>query len=120
MVEALSVETFRGSGLFTVVEDSRGSFPAEYLLQITIRRFEAEYGGEPGAPVVHVSLECMLGRQPNRELLASFIAESTESAAGNKLSAVVAAFERAADSALATAAERTATAIRTSTSRSPP
>jgi ABC-type uncharacterized transport system auxiliary subunit len=120
VVESLAVQTFRDSGLYRTVEDSRGSFPADYLLQITIRRFEADYTEQAGTPVIHVTLDCLLGRQTSRELVATFVAESSQSVAANRLGSVVAGFEQAADTALTTAAERAATAIRTSTARAPP
>ena len=47
VVEALAVETLRGSGAWTAVNDSQGAFPADYYLQIAIRRFEADYTSAP-------------------------------------------------------------------------
>jgi cholesterol transport system auxiliary component len=120
VVESLAVQTFRDSGRFRTVEGSRGSFPADYLLQITIRRFEADYSEQSDTPVIRVTLDCILGRQASRELVATFVAESSQSAAANRLSSVVGGFEQAADTALAAAAERAASAIRTSTSRGAP
>jgi ABC-type uncharacterized transport system auxiliary subunit len=120
VVEALAVQTLRGSGLYGMVEDSHGAFPTDYLLQITIRRFEADYSEQAGAPIIHVTLDCLLGRQTSRELIASFVAESTQSVGTNRMASVVAGFEQAADAALATAAERTSAAIKTSTVRPPP
>jgi cholesterol transport system auxiliary component len=119
VVEALSVDTFRMSGAWSSVGDSRSSFPADYILQITIRRFEADTT-QGSAPVAHVSLDCMLGRRTDRELIASFAVEAAENASENRLGAIVAAFERAANAALATAAEHAATAVRTSPGRPPP
>jgi cholesterol transport system auxiliary component len=120
VVQALAVETFRATGAWSSVEDARLSIPAHYLLEITIRRFEADYMAQAGAPVVHVSLDCALVQRVDRALVASFSAESSASATENRLGAVVDAFERAVNQALATAAERSATAVRTSKVRSPP
>ena len=121
MVEALTVEALRATGDWTAVEDSRSSFNAEYYLQITIRRFEADYTEQPdAAPVAHVSLTCELGRRIDRELIASFVAEGAAPAAQNRLSAVVAAFEQASATALTSAAQRAAAAVRTSQAHSPP
>ena len=118
VVESLAVDTLRASGAWSAVEDSHSSFVADYYLQITIRRFEADYTEQP-APVVHVSLSCMLGRRADRELIAAFPAEASASAAANHLSSVVAAFQQAADAALAAAAARAGEALRTSPDRSP-
>ncbi|HEX4649229.1 MAG TPA: ABC-type transport auxiliary lipoprotein family protein, partial [Steroidobacteraceae bacterium] len=43
MVEALAVEALRSSGAWSSVEDSTSPFPSEYLLQVAVRRFEADY-----------------------------------------------------------------------------
>jgi len=67
-----------------------------------------------------VSLTCELGRRIDRELIASFVAEGAEHAAQNRLSAVVAAFEQASATALTSAAQRAAAAVRTSQAHSPP
>ena len=41
VVEELTVESLRESGSWSDVQSSESSFPAEYLLQIRIRRFDA-------------------------------------------------------------------------------
>ena len=53
VLEALAVETLRGTGPWTAVHDSRGAFPADYFLQIAIRRFEADYTRELIAAIPH-------------------------------------------------------------------
>jgi len=114
VVEQLAAESLRRSGHWGNVEDSRGAFPTAYLLQLRIRRFEADYAGEAGAPMVRVAFDCWVGRSDARALLASFSVERTEPAAENRVRAVVAAFERAADEALGEVAERTAAAVKPS------
>ncbi len=122
VVEALAVDTLHAWGGWAAVNDASGQFASDYLLQITIRRFEADYTGAGPAPKVHVSLDCSVARRDTRELLASFIVEGSAEAHENHLSAVVAAFEAAANTALTAMAERTAAAadVKTSTSPSPP
>jgi cholesterol transport system auxiliary component len=119
LLETLTVDTLRGTGVWSVVQDSRSGFPADYYLQITIRRFEADYtdgaaGADGNPPTVHVSLNCVVGRRADRELITSFVAEAAESSGENRLAAVVEAFERATNKALATVAERTVEAVKTS------
>src|SRR5207249_1820436 len=58
VIEALAVETLRGSGDWSSVEDSTSPFPSDYLLQVAVRRFEADYTTRGGAPEVHVMLDC--------------------------------------------------------------
>jgi cholesterol transport system auxiliary component len=112
LVEQLTADTFRGTGAWRAVEDSSGVWSADYFLQLDIRRFEADYSGGSGPPVVHVVFDCTLGRRGGHdELVTSFVAQRAVIAEQNRLSAVVAAFERAADEALAEAAERSQAAI---------
>jgi cholesterol transport system auxiliary component len=101
LVETLAIEKLRASGMWQSVGDSSSVFPADYVMQLTVRRFEADYGTDVGtAPVVRVVLDCMLGRREGREVIATFLAEGSAPAAANKLSAVVAAFETASNAAL--------------------
>lgn len=120
VVESLAVERLIGTGLWSVVQDSRSSFPGDYTLQITVRRFDADYTQDPNAPTVHVALDCVLGRRMDRELLAAFSAEVNEQSTENRLSSVVQAFEVATNKALSTIAERTTESVRTSRDPSPP
>jgi ABC-type uncharacterized transport system auxiliary subunit len=112
LVEALAVETLRASGAWSSVEDSASPFPSDYLLQLHVRRFDADYGEGGGAPVVHVVLDCIVGRRQGREVLATFTATGTAAAAANRQGEVVAAFEQAAGAALVALAQQTEQAVR--------
>jgi cholesterol transport system auxiliary component len=111
VIEALTVETLRASGSWTAVQDSSSAFPSDYLLHIVIRRFEADYSGNPAAPEVHVSFDCTIGKRAGREVMASFVAEGTASASANRLGDVVSAFEIAANKALDSVAARTSQVV---------
>jgi cholesterol transport system auxiliary component len=99
-LQSLAIEALRASGKFRIVQADHATFAAEQVLQIEIRRFQAEYAGE-GAPVVHVQLLATLGRRNDRSVLAIANAESSVPAAENRMQAVVAAFQKAAAAALA-------------------
>ena len=114
VVETLAIDTLRASGSWSTVQDAPSPFLADYLLQINIRRFEADYTGGGEAPKVYVTLDCTIARRLGRELLTSFVAEGMAEAETNRMSAVVAAFEKAANAALATMAERSTEAVKTS------
>ena len=114
VVEALAADTLRSSGAWSTVQDSASAFSSDYLLQIVIRRFEAEYSSSSTAPEVHVVLDCTVGRRAGREVIDSFIAEGSSSAAANRLADVVTAFEDASNKALDEIAVRTAQAVKTS------
>jgi cholesterol transport system auxiliary component len=115
VVEELTVEALRASGLWSDVQSSESSFPAEYLLQVRIRRFDADYETSSAAhaaapPQVRVVLDCTLGRRSGREVIATFVAEGSASASDNKLGDVVAAFEVATNMALSSVVARVADA----------
>ncbi len=111
VVETLAVDVLRASGSWSTVQDSNGAFSSDYLLQIVIRRFEADYSGGSGPPEVHVVLDCTVGRRTGREIVASFVAEGSAVAAANRLTEVVAAFEDASNKALGEIAAHTAQAV---------
>jgi len=102
LVGSLAVETLRDSRHWSSVEDAESPFPADYLLQISIRRFDADYsGGVDAPPTVRVTLDCTLGQEEGRVIVASFVASGSAVAAANRLSDVVAAFQQATDAAMA-------------------
>ena len=117
MVEALAVETLRASGDWQSVQDSGSPFTSEYLLSISIRRFEADYTRGRAAPQVEVVLDCTLGARAGRELVTSFVAEGHAVAAGDRMTEVVAAFETASSAALVSLSEQAAAATRASAER---
>ena len=114
VVESLAVDTLRTTGAWTTVQDSGSAFSSDYLLQIVIRRFEADYSASGGAPAVHVVMDCTVGRRSGREVIGSFVAEGSSTAAANRLGDVVSAFEEAANQALADIAAHTAQVVRSS------
>jgi len=107
MLEALTVETFRNTNALRGVQDSLSPFAGDYFLQLSVRRFEADYSRGGVAPEVRIVLDCTVGARRGRETLVSFVAEGTAPAADNRLGAVVAAFETATNTALATVTQRT-------------
>ncbi|MDE2137008.1 MAG: membrane integrity-associated transporter subunit PqiC [Gammaproteobacteria bacterium] len=111
MVEALAAQTLRAAGEWQSVQDSASAFPPEYVLQISVRRFEADYTAG-GAPQVEVVLDCTLGARQGRELVATFVAAGSAPAASDHMREVVAAFERASGTALASLESQTAAAAR--------
>jgi cholesterol transport system auxiliary component len=111
LLEALAVETLNASGSWGSVQSSENAFPSDYVLQIRIRRFEADYTGGSSAPVAHVVLDCIVGRREGREIIATFVAEGSAPAAANRLHEVVAAFEDATSTAMASLTTRTSAAV---------
>ena len=112
MVEALAVETLHATGDWQSVQDGASPFTSEYLLWISVRRFEADYSHRHAAPEVEVMLDCTLGARQGRELVASFVAEGSAPAAADRMGDVVGAFEIASNAALSSLAQQTAAAAR--------
>jgi len=111
VIGSLAVDTMRAAGVWTNVQDAGSAFSSEYLLQIVIRRFEADYSAGGSAPEVHVVLDCTVGRRAGREVIGSFAAEGSATAGANRLGEVIGAFEVAANHALADIAVHTMEAV---------
>jgi len=94
MLQSALVESFQESGRLRSVQGDTGRFPATHTLVIEVRRFEADYTAG-GVPVAEVALAVTLGRNSDRQVLASFIAASRENASENRQTSVVAALDAA-------------------------
>jgi len=112
VVESLLVQALRASGAWASVEDTASPFPSDYLLQTSVRRFEADYTSGAAAPVVYVTIDCLIGRGEGRDVIANFSVSASAPASDNRLSEVVAAFEQASGTALNSLASQTAQAVR--------
>lgn len=118
LIESLVTQTLRAADEWSSVADAESPFPADYLLQISIRRFDADYSaGTDAPPTVHVTLDCTLGAEERRTVVASFVAEGSATAGANRLSDVVAAFQQATDQALASLSRQALAAAQGAASR---
>ena len=81
MLQSALVESFQESARLRSVQGDAGRFPATHTLVIEVRRFEADYTAG-GVPVAEVALAATLGRNSDRQVLASFIAASRENCGG--------------------------------------
>jgi ABC-type uncharacterized transport system auxiliary subunit len=95
---AFAVRSMAG-GFATVAGNERGVGSGDFELLLTARHFEAVHE-DGGAPVVRVTLECLLVATVPRRVLGSCDAEAREPAAENRMVAIVQAYERAAQRAL--------------------
>ena len=119
LIETLAVQTLSASGQWATVMDSRSPFPSNYLLQLAVRRFDADYSGGGAAPEVHVVIDCIIGRREGRDVVATFVAAAAATAAANRLTDVVTAFEQATGTALAALSQQAAQAARADRERDP-
>ena len=114
MVESLAVQTLRASGDWASVQAAGSPFPSDFLLQVTLRRFEAQYTQDGVAPEVHVVLDGVLGRRDGSDVVSTFEVAGSATAAANRMGEVVSAFEQATNAALAALAQQTLAAVRAS------
>ncbi len=101
VVHDLAVQAFAtGAHLRNVSADS-SAFVSGYWVEIEVADFQAEYSALGSPPTVHVHMSARLGRAADRRMLEGFDASARETASANRLSAIVEAYERAADAVLA-------------------
>jgi cholesterol transport system auxiliary component len=100
VVQDLAVQEIHvNPGLHNVSGDS-SVFASAYWLEIEIADFQAEYSESGGAPTVHVRLQARLGSSSDRRVIARFEPNIYETAGDNRMSAIIEAYNRAADKAL--------------------
>lgn len=111
MLQQLLVGALTADGRFATVISTPSRVPADLLLDVELRRYEAVYTADGVAPTVRVAMQVTLvsTRPPRR--VASFPAEGSATAAENRRAAVVAAFE----AATAQAVEAAVNGVRTAT-----
>ena len=111
LIQELAVQEFHASGGVRNVSGDASVFSSGYWLEIEVADFQAEYpaggqgSGAGGAassdpPSVHVHLIARIGSSGERRIIARFEAESRQPAASNRMSAIVDAYNRAANQAL--------------------
>jgi cholesterol transport system auxiliary component len=101
VVQDLAVQEIHSNPGLRNVSADVSVFASAYWLEIEIADFQAEYPASGGAPTVHVHLQARLGSSADRRVIARFEPNVYETAADNRMSAIVDAYNRAADKALA-------------------
>jgi cholesterol transport system auxiliary component len=96
-LQPLIVQAVRAAGRFASVQSESGPFASDYLLQVEIQQFAAVYSGDvkTSLPTVQVRLVATLGRGADRSVLRTFAIEESVPVSSNRMSAVIAAFNRA-------------------------
>lgn len=111
VVQTLLVNSLEDQRLFRSVTTEQARVAGDYVLDVEVRDFQAEYASDNEAPTVHVNMMGRLIRVVDRELVASVTAEAKSRATDNRMGAVVAAFEAAAQKVAVELAQKTATAV---------
>lgn len=100
MLQQQLVRALSADGRFATVVAAPSRVPADLLLDVELRRFEAVQASPGAAPVVRVELQVSLVDSRKSVRLASFGATGAATAAAHRRTAVVAAFERATGEAV--------------------
>jgi cholesterol transport system auxiliary component len=101
VVATLAVQSLAGAGGFAnVAEAGRAGVASDFELLLVVRHFEAAYEGLGAAPVIQVAFDCTLTGGAPRRVLGRCDATASEPAEDNRMGAIVAAVETAAQRAL--------------------
>lgn len=111
IVQTLLVESFEDQQLFRSVTAEQSRVSSDYVLDVSVRDFQAEYASENDAPTAHVTIVGRLIRVSDRQLVQTFAATAQSKASDNRMGAVAAAFETAAQKVVLELARKTATAV---------
>ncbi len=101
VLQDLAVQELRSRANLRTVSSDASVFASTYWLEIEVLDFQAEYTSATAAPTVRVQLLARLGGSGDRRILAQFAASAQQPAAENRLTAIVDAYELAADAAFA-------------------
>ncbi|MGH8264085.1 MAG: ABC-type transport auxiliary lipoprotein family protein [Steroidobacterales bacterium] len=94
VIQNVVVASLQNTGRLRGVQRDLANFRPDFVLQLDVRAFQAEYA-DGGAPHVRVDLIATIGRLNERRSVLSFAAVSDEPAAANTMTEVTAAFDRA-------------------------
>jgi ABC-type uncharacterized transport system auxiliary subunit len=101
VIQQLVVQQFHATANLRNVSVEASVFAGNYWLEIEVADFQAEYSAAAAPPVVHVHFLARVGTSADRHMLAVFDANAQAAATANRMSAIVDAYNRAADQALA-------------------
>jgi cholesterol transport system auxiliary component len=101
VLQDFAVQEFHTHANLRTVSGDASVFPSAYWLEMEVTDFQAEYTSTAAAPTVHVQILARVGNSGDRRVLGRFVANARQQAADNRLSAIVDAYARAADAALA-------------------
>jgi cholesterol transport system auxiliary component len=112
VIQQLAVQQFHATANLRNVSVEASVFASNYRLEIEVVDFQAEYSGA-APPTVHVHFLARVGASADRHILAAFDASAKVAASDNRMSAIVDAYNRAAEQALAEIISGTVQALST-------
>ncbi len=110
VVQSMLVATMNDQQLFRSVTAEQARVANDYMLDIEVRNFEADYAGGP-IPEAHVRIIGRLIRVVDRKLVATVSSESRVRAKEESMTAVASAFESAAQQVSLDLAKQTAVVV---------
>lgn len=110
VVQSMLVATMNDQKLFRSVTADQSRVANDYTLDIEVRNFEADYT-QGAIPEAHVNMIGRLIRVADRKLVATVSSDARQRASEDRMSAVAAAFESAAQKVSLDLAKQTATAV---------
>ncbi len=114
VMQDLVVQYFQSRAGLPHVSGDASAFASAYWLEIEVAAFQAEYSGASpggGLPTVHVHLLARIGSSGDRHIIARLDADARQPATANRVGAIVAAYEGAANQALGQIAAGCAAAL---------
>lgn len=111
VIQTLMVDSLQDQQLFRSVAAEHAHVASDYVLDLSVRDFQAEYTGEGERPIVRVTITGRLIRVVDRGLVHTVLARAQTSAADNRMSEVAAAFEATAHTVALDLASKTAAAV---------
>jgi cholesterol transport system auxiliary component len=111
VVQNLVVDSLENQQIFRSVTPEQARVAGNYVLDLQVRDFQAEYTPRSDLPNVHVTFVGRLIRVSDRQLVTTVRAEARVDAEDNRMSAVAAAFEAAAHRAILDLGAQVAAAV---------
>ena len=112
MIQNLVVDSLEDQHLFRSVTPEQARVAGDYVLDLQVRDFQAEYVDGANKPIVHVALVGRLIRIIDRELVTTVTSDARVDAQDNRMTAVAAAFEAAAHQAILEMGQQTVDAVK--------
>ncbi len=111
VVQNLVVDSLENQKIFRSVTPEQARVAGDYVLDLQVRDFQAEYTPRSDTPNVHVTFVGRLIRVSDRQLVKTVQSEARVDAEDNRMSAVAAAFEAAAHRAILDLGAQVAAAV---------
>jgi len=106
MLQQQLVRALAADGRFEAVVAAPSRVPADLLLDVELRRFEAVYAADGAAPEVRVEMQVSVVDPRKARRLASFLVAASAAADSNRRAPVIAAFDRATADAVRSAVDQ--------------